>query len=412
VGRLFVTVVGYALNLIVLAGLSLALIPLLIGQVGAEGWGSVALGQSVGVFAAVVIDLGWSFHGAAAVARFGDRTAGLAREAKEALVARATTAPAIVALTVGLVLLMHPHSVPLALAGVASMVFLGFRMNWLFIGLRSPRLLFAFETLPRVIGLAAAVLVLVVSDGAAVAALLVQAGGVALGCAVPVIWVTSRTPSVPPIGWADVPNVIRRRLTGLSGQVISAGWAALPTIAVAGVSSASLPSFALASRVMSQATTAVSPVIDVFQGWVPRAGVVETQRRARVALLVTAVLAFAGVGIYFLIATPLFEFLGGGVLRPSSLEVQLVGAIVALTLISNLINLALLSALHGGAVFVRNTALAVSLGVILLFPLTAVYGGTGAFVAVLAAVAAQLGLAAPPILRRAADVASEAERLH
>ena len=72
-----VSLLGYALNTVVLGIASLLLIPALITTTGVGPWASIAVGQSLGGLAGIVVGFGWGIVGPGYVANAGaeERTA-------------------------------------------------------------------------------------------------------------------------------------------------------------------------------------------------------------------------------------------------------------------------------------------------------------------------------------------------
>jgi len=60
---------GYGSSMVLLAITSLLAIPAMVAASGTHAWGAIAVGQSIGGVAAVIIAYGWGLSGPAAIAR-------------------------------------------------------------------------------------------------------------------------------------------------------------------------------------------------------------------------------------------------------------------------------------------------------------------------------------------------------
>ena len=378
---------SYAASLAVMAGLTLLSIPALIVSAGETGWAAIAIGQSVGILASVVVLFGWGFDGPVRIARVGDDWGWVRQEFHDSLRVRFTLVALSAPVACGLASVLASDAPLLASAGTLSTLLIGMRCHWIFIGVRKPNQLFLVETLPRAIALILSIVLLLAWPGSTLLSLLVQAAGVPMSILVCVLWLRARSTSRlqrPPLM-----SLLRRNSAGVLSLTAAALWAALPPIVVSVFAPSAMPAFALVARVQAQANTATSPLIDLIQGWIPATQRAETVRRATSALVISGLLALAGMIAYALLANPLFVFLGAGIvsiptsliwLSAASIGVWLVvqclvrGAFAALGLVHQLFWMTLCGAVVG----------------VVLLGLVPFIGADGAYIAILGSSIVQL----------------------
>ncbi|TFC56973.1 MULTISPECIES: hypothetical protein [unclassified Cryobacterium] len=142
---------------------SFMLLPLLARYGGAEGWVSLAIGQSVGGFAAILIVFGWTLIGPKRVA--GKAALEATGQYWISLVQRSAVAVVAIPLAVIVSAALSPSghvelSVGMALA--ASLA--GFSPAWFWVGSGTPRSMVVFEALPRLLATLSAFLVLLLTQ--------------------------------------------------------------------------------------------------------------------------------------------------------------------------------------------------------------------------------------------------------
>jgi O-antigen/teichoic acid export membrane protein len=145
----------------ILSALStLLIIPSITNVLGSAGWSSLAVGQSVGMFAALIVNFGWSVDGPG-------RVAGRSREERSRIFRLSLTSrfiTCIIALPVaGLIAYFAAPAFRTSSALIAVATALaGALPSWYFIGIGSPFSLAIFDTIPRFLAAFASVFVLVV----------------------------------------------------------------------------------------------------------------------------------------------------------------------------------------------------------------------------------------------------------
>ena len=192
-----------------------------------------------------------------------------------------------------------PHEKPVAfLAGVAMML-AGASANWYFTGESRPDRFLLLDTVPRVTGTLVGV-VAVAATGELLFFALAQLAGaiVALVVSASVIFRGSRLDIRAAAHW---PTITRSLLEQRHGVVATAVFAAyIPAVLalIALLVPALLPMFVLADRIGRFVAMAVSPLLQVFQGWVPAASGQELVRRIRISGWVALATAFVAGGAY------------------------------------------------------------------------------------------------------------------
>ena len=124
--------------------------------------------------------------------------------------------------------------------------------------------------------------------------------------------------------------------------MVSTTYGAVPIVIVGLVSPSALPAYAVLDKIQKQIGAAISPFVQVFQGWVPRAGRADLKARARMALM-CAVVAGAGLALFLaVIGRPLIGWLGGGQIEVQTLSIILMAVLIALNMIESVLSKACL----------------------------------------------------------------------
>lgn len=364
----------YALNLAIPAALSVLLIPLLISNSGEAGWASIAVGQALGGPAAVIIGYGWSIQGPAAIS--GAARSLVAQEFFEALKTRtALTIPILLAASVVAAILSPQPTV--AVFGVLSIGIQGIRCNWLFIGLHSPARILLFETLPRGLGLVAAIVVLLSLQDAASIALSMQALGLIVSLVLTSLWVRKRY-GPPSGGLRSLRWLLIHQRHGVIGSLISSAYGAYPILIVSAVAPQTVPALALAQRLQAQMATAASPLADFAQSWVPRTPDLHQRRQRTLRAMVTVGAATSlAAAVFVAISAPLIRFLGAGLVGLSLISCALLAALVVIGSVNTVATVAGMPAVGKLRYYARNVTISSILGAALI-PLVSLTSSTEA----------------------------------
>lgn len=138
---------GFLLIPMLSAATPLLSIPAVSYKFGADGWASIAIGQSIGTGLGVLVELGWSLTGPQAVARLSE---GSARQ----LYVDALASKVLIGLFIAPAAFLIPyavvneHAVAAGLSGVAAAI-VGLTPAWYFMGTARPRHILYSESLPR-----------------------------------------------------------------------------------------------------------------------------------------------------------------------------------------------------------------------------------------------------------------------
>ncbi|WP_369140356.1 oligosaccharide flippase family protein [Modestobacter versicolor] len=269
---------------------------------GAAGFSDLAIGQSVGAAAAVVVGLGWAFTGPVAVAgaSAAERPRILARAlATQVWVAAALTVPAVALVWA----LAGTYPVGAALGAVATML-IGVTPIWYFIGLGRGTWNVVFDALPKVASaLVGGVLVVVTEQLWPLPLCQAAASAVSYVLLVRRAGVTGLRAALAP---REVRAVLRDQTSFSVAQVASTVYLNLPVTILAATGAAGVATFAAADRVMRLAVAGSLPVTQSFQSWVARGA--GDLRRIRTSLVAHTALGLAG-GVVLVSALPWLQSL-------------------------------------------------------------------------------------------------------
>lgn len=373
-------VVGFGLSMAVLAAVSLLLIPAIIRTGGQEAWGTVALGQSVGMVAAVVIYFGWGISGPMTVARASK--AQRWREFSDSVTARLAVASVALPVTAAVAAVIRSGEPVLAALAACTSGVVGLTSAWYFIGTRAPFTMFFAETVPRAVGSVAGIILMERGAGV-VTGLSGQLVGMVVGMAIPIAVIRRQnTTSSPAVPKRPLRVVLASQGHGVSSSAVGALYSALPVVIVSFVAPSSLVIFAILDKIQKQLYTALQPVVSVLQGWVAVERGDALRRRITTANLSMA--SFAGaVGLTVTLAGAwLVEWLGAGMISVGTLALLLTGLWLALNLEESVASKVSLVPLGKTGQMARITAAGSLLGLILVGVLAAAFGTLGALVGV------------------------------
>lgn len=282
-------------------------LPLLARVAGPESWLAIAVGQSTGAFAALVISLGVNTVGPTAVARAAEaeRPALL----RDSLRARLVLFPPVTVAAVAVAALLAPagHALDASLMAVA-LALSGLASTWFLVGVGRPALIVLVELLPRAAATAAAA-ALLVATGVVTwypALLIVAAVAGTGGYLARALRGASRVPPRP------VRAVLRENLSATAIELAGGAYNSLAVSfvgAVAPVASAAV--YVSGDKLYRMGQYAASALGNATQGWVVAAGDDQFPARARRALGVHAVLGAAGLGAFALLGPLLSGVLFG-----------------------------------------------------------------------------------------------------
>lgn len=329
-GRHVLLTLGFAINMVVLAVAGLAMIPALIGAVGPRDWAEVAVAQAIGGFCGVITGYGWGLVGPGYVARAtpAERT----ERYFESLRGRALVGVIVIPVGVGLLcaVIGHVSSVPILALFVTAAVALS--PAWFYVGTSQPWTLIVVDTTPRALSTAVAIVGLHMGL-APQAAFCAQLAGLAIGIVVASLLV--RRAALAPrthAPWHRVVEVLSQQTNGMLAAGASAAFAALPVVLVGIVAPTVLPVYAVFDKVQRQFGSAVSPAVQVSQGFVARAEPAARNRAIRRVVIAVGALAVVGVAVFALLGPWFLHILVAQTIRFGSPQVVVLGVGLALIL--------------------------------------------------------------------------------
>lgn len=364
------------MSVIVMALMTLLLVPLVIAVEGPHAWASLAVGQAVGTAFAVFIGFGWGVTGPTQVAR-------TALEGRAALLLDSLRGRGVLAILglplAALITWLIVSSEHLAASTTAvSFALSGLLAGWYFTGERRPYALLAFDTIPRVIGTAIGAVLLLLGANIVVLPLFQLIGGLA-ALAISTFFVSrgsKRAESKPP-----VISLLRQQGHGIMITGVSAIYISVPIAIVAVVAPAGLPAYALADKLLRFATTGFAPIIQFLQGWVPGPDRVTVLARMRKSMVVSsAITVVAGVVLAILLPW-LGSWLSSGKISIGPELAIPFGALFTIFILAQIIGLVGLIALDHTKSYARIVTAGAAFGVPAVFAGSLIAGAPGAVIA-------------------------------
>lgn len=343
VSRAFKRIVGFGLSTIVVGLSNVLVIPLIVRTATASGWASIALAQAIGTIGGIVVAFGWGVIGPALIAS-SDQNARHLEYARSAIVRVAIWIPLAVACTALAATLAPTFKEPAMIMAAASCA-AGLSAIWYFVGSSDPRSLFLYDTTPRTLGLVVGALVLALTKDLWWFAI-IQLVAALLAFVIP-SFVILRRPNTTP--WSELRPAslfrsTRKQYYGIGTGITSAAYQALPTVLVGAFAPVGLAQFALADRLQKLSNTALRPVSQTLQGWVPALGQPSRER----VLRALGFAAMAGIlsGLALALLGPIAgQFLGSGQIALGFNLTVPIGLTLCLSLISQCSGMSCLMAL-------------------------------------------------------------------
>lgn len=275
-------------------------LPVITAQLGTHAWVALAVGQSIGMAASSVGELGWGLNGPQRVARMAAsnsyRLMLLSLQSK--LVSVCALAGIVAALGFALT---REYRIEAGLIAIASLA-AALNAVWFFLGKSEPWLAILTDGIPRLVGvLLGAILVLL---GAPLMAYVLI--GLLLPCIVGpflgLVVARARTTVRPRLyRLRHVLTAVFSQASAFTARLVSSVYIALPVTLVSIVSPASVPVFAAGERLMRLALGAMVAIPNSMQGWVgsSRGAIMRWQRvkKALLANVVLGVVAAVGFGL-------------------------------------------------------------------------------------------------------------------
>ncbi len=287
----------FGLSVVLNGGVSLISIPVIVAMVGAGPWASMATGQSIGASFGVLIIFGWGLTGPVTIAMAG--AGSRPKIFLDSLFARGVLLVPLLGIQAAVTFAIVPQEKLVAfLAGVAMML-AGASANWYFTGESRPDRFLLLDTVPRVAGTLVGVALVAVTGELLFFALAQLAGAiVALVVSASVIFRGSRLDIRAAAHWPTITRSLRDQRHGVVATAVFAAYTPAVLALIAVLVPALLPLFVLADRIGRFVAMAVSPLLQVFQGWVPSASGAELVRRIKISGWVALATAVVAGGAY------------------------------------------------------------------------------------------------------------------
>lgn len=368
--------VGYLAVPVLNAVSPLIALPAITATHGGAAWSAIAIGQSLGGTAGVIIELGWGLSGSQRVARMSARNRG--RVFAISLVTKLVVAVPVLAVAVPTAFMLTPDfGVIAALIALASgLAALG--AGWIFVGMMRPRLFLVTEVLPRTVLVAASAFA--ISSGLPLVLYPVALLLASLSPPVTAALVLGTRPAdLRALGPRRLAAVIRMQGHALSTNVFSSIYLSLgTTVATLGSVNATLL-YASVDRLKRMVQQVVLTQQYVLKGWVGRE--VDPAQRVARAIRATLVTAVVGVlcGIAFGFAAPAAAgFVFSGTVAIPPLAAAIAGANLAVVCVSMATGAVLLVTLGRVGAIARSAAVGAAIGLPAIFVGALLWEGTGA----------------------------------
>ncbi len=301
----------FGLSVLLNGSVSLVSIPVIVAVAGADPWASMATGQSIGASFGVLVIFGWGLTGPVTIA--------MADPAKrpllflDSLFARGVLLVPLLVIQAAVTFAIVPEAKPVAFIAGTAMTVAGASANWYFTGESRPDRFLLLDTVPRVSGTVAGVVAVAATGQLLLFALAQLAGAlVALLVSSATIFRRQAIDVREAARWTRIRRSLLEQRHGVVATGLLAAYVPAALAIIALLSPALLPMFVLAERLGKFVAMAVSPMLQMFQGWVPAASGAELVRRMRVAgTAPRAVSLVAGV-LYTLFLSPFSEVLTYG----------------------------------------------------------------------------------------------------
>jgi hypothetical protein len=368
-------------------------LPAITSRFGAEAWAGIAIAQSVGSASSVLIELGWGLNGAQRIARqgVGNRRQTLALSFLTRGLVVLPVAPIAVVATLLIATDYRAESAVVAVATSLATI----NSVWFFIGTGEPSKIITTESLPRLLPVVASAMLIMCGAPLWVygAALLVAS----LGSPLVVMRAVRLTRSDFTV-WrtGSLIRVIQAQSSALVGRLLSATYIALPVALVGIAYPQSVAVFAAAERLQRMALSVLQAIPNALQGWVGTPSLLgERLRRARIAVLLNAVVGCVAGLVFTLAAPTAAELIFSGIAPISTQLASLCGLMILIVCCSRATGGLMLVAMKRIDIIALSALAGCMIGVPAILFLASVWGVAGG---VAGEVAAELAVLAVQII--------------
>lgn len=355
-------------------------LPAVTTSYGADGWAAVAIGQSIGGGAAVLVELGWALSGSQRVAPLMSRPA--RRILALSLVTKAIVlAPILTSAFVLGMFLAQNQNLAAALTAVGTAL-TGLSCVWFYMGRAQLKRILLLDSVPRLAGILFAALW--INHGGPLWAYAVI--GIILPCCASLILITTVEGLTPSLlrgysmrRYMVVLNIQRHALAARS---LSALYISLPVAVVSIVAPNAVAVFGAIERLQRMTLQVLAVLPNMMQSWIGSATDFE-ERRQRIdrAILYNGGLGVAA-GITYACLAPLAADLVFSGVVDVSLELSILsGTLVLIVCLSRGTGNLALVAMRKIRTITRSTLWGSTVGVLALFILAKLFGTLGALIA-------------------------------
>jgi hypothetical protein len=305
------TVGLFGASMVLNGAMSLITIPIVTGIAGATHWASMATGQAIGASFAVIVIFGWGLTGPVTVA--STPVAGRPGMYLDSLLARFVLLVPVLLVQLGVTLAIVPHQKLVAYVAGVAFTLAGASANWFFVGEGRAGRFLVLDTVPRVAGTLLGAGLLAATGDLLLFAVAQLVGSVVALVASAAVIVRGHGLDYRGAARRDrITATLREQRHGIVATGLMAAFTPAVLAIVAVGAPAALPAFVLADRLAKFGGMAVSPLLQMFQGWVPAAAGAERARRTRLAGTATAAIAIASGVAYTLLLPTAADLLAHG----------------------------------------------------------------------------------------------------
>lgn len=243
---------------------ALGAIPLLIANVGVENWASIALGQSVGLIASVMVSMGWPVVGPAVIAS-SSRIA-QERHMRVSFISRLLIAAPLIGLMAVSALVVPGLWNSLVTGTAIATCLMGLTSAWYYLGLDRPIALFLSDSLTRSGGTVLGLILTVMTSDPLFFVAGILSGNI-LAAILPLLFARSRRGRQPRIHPRIRPRELFKNST--KGAAVNFSYVLLSTLAmpiVGALSAEILIAYALYDKLQKQFSTLLLPVAQMIVG--------------------------------------------------------------------------------------------------------------------------------------------------
>ena len=291
----------------------LVLLPLLARMVSAEVWSSIAIGQSVGGFVAIIASFGWTLVGPTLIAR----SSGTERRSLyvESFVVRSIVLLAILPVAgVAVIVIVPRGGLVVGVSMAAAISLSGLSASWFNIGAGRAVDVAKYEAVPKLVGTALAAIGLAIFREPVIYPTLIALSTI--------LGVLAFTRHVCGAGfWTAARQVALRdslrRSSSSALTVVAGGAYSASAVALVGVGASvlSVSTYVSADKVYGMACLTVASLANALQGWVAEVGGQHGARRRTLALLAHTIVGVIGCAFLITLGSQATRVLYGAALE-------------------------------------------------------------------------------------------------